>query len=298
MPPDPVARLVELLTVVPDDDGRFRVDNPDRGFGRRVFGGQVAGQALRAAYATVADDRRVHSLHGYFLRPGRPGVPIVYEVDQIRDGASFTTRTVVARQPGEHADEAIFELSASFHVAESGADYQQPMAADVPSPEEAPEDWGFIPPDARDVVPMEIKDLGPAPVDERGFFPATRRVWMRLRDEVPDDRGLHEALLVFLSDMGAVMGARAPIPENPLDRLMGASLDHAMWFHRPIRPDRWFLYELRAVSNAGSRGLAVGTMHAADGTLGVSVAQEALLRVIDPDRRQASTPSLEDGPDA
>jgi acyl-CoA thioesterase II len=288
---DPVDRLVQLLDLERVGQDRYEVPNPDRGFGQRVFGGQVAAQALRAALHTVEVDRHVHSLHAYFLRPGRPGVPIRYEVDRIRDGRSFTTRLVVA-----HQDEPIFGASVSFHRAEPGVEYQQPIA-DVPSPDEAPDDSGFIPQDVRDYVPMEFKELGPSEPDASGFFPSTRRVWMRIKRRLPDDPDLHASMIAFLSDMGAVMGARAPIEGQPLDRLMGASLDHALWFHRPMRADEWFLYDLRALSNFGSRGLAFGTMHTADGVLGVSMAQEALLRVLDPHRPHGSLADEVDPPD-
>jgi acyl-CoA thioesterase-2 len=275
-PTDRVAGLLRLLELDEIDDDHFEVPNVDRGFGPRVFGGQVAAQALRAATRTIDTDHRPHSLHGYFILAGTPGVPIVYEVDRLRNGRSFSTRHVVARQEGE----AIFDLSVSFHRKEDGVDYQQPIASDVPGPDEAPDDSDMVPPEIRDQLPMEFKELGATEPDEHGYRRATRRVWMRLRRRLPDDPDLHVCLLTFLSDMGAVLGARAPLPAQPLERLMGASLDHSMWFHRPMRADEWFLYELRAVSNAGARGLAVGTMHSADGVLGISVAQEALLRVV------------------
>jgi acyl-CoA thioesterase-2 len=155
--------------------------------------------------------------------------------------------------------------------------------ADVPSPDEAADDLGFIPESVREILPMEFRELPPAEPDGTGFFSSTRRVWMRMKRRMPDDPDLHTSMITYLSDMGAVMGARAPLPEQPVERLMGASLDHALWFHRPMRADEWFLYDLRAVSNFGARGLAVGTMHTADGVLGVSMAQEALLRVFDPE---------------
>jgi len=281
---DPVDRLLQLLTVSPVGDDRFEVPNPDRGFGPRVFGGQVAAQALVAATATMGDDRRAHSLHAYFLRPGRPGVPIIYDVERTRDGRSFSTRRVVARQPGEHADEAIFEMSTSFHVDEPGIDYAQPINPRVPAPADAGDDMGFIPPGAAGEVPFELKELGAEAPGADGYFPSTRRVWMRIKSGVPDDPGVHTALLTFMSDMGAVMGARPPLDELDLRTLMGASLDHSLFFHRPIRADEWVLYDLRAVSTGGGRGLTMGTMHAADGTLGMSVTQEAMLRVVDPAR--------------
>ena len=273
---DPVGRLLDLLDLgAPDGPDRYVVANPDRGYGERVYGGQVAAQALRAASSTVDAPLLVHSLHAYFIRPGRPGVPIVYAVERTRDGRSFATRRVLATQK----DEAIFEVSTSFHVPEDGVDYQQPMATDVPSPAEAGNVVSFIPDDARPYLPMEMLELGPTEPRADGYVEATRRVWVRLKRPIGDDLAVHRCVLTFLSDMGALVAARAPVPELALERLMGASLDHALWFHRPMRADEWFLYELRSVSNAGARGLAMGTMHSVDGTLGVSMAQEALLRV-------------------
>jgi acyl-CoA thioesterase-2 len=273
---DAVDRLLTVLDLEQVGPDRFRTANPDPGFGNRVFGGQVAAQAIRAAVDTVDSDRYPHSLHAYFIRPGRPGVPIEFEVERTRDGRSFSTRRVLARQ----RDEVIFEMSTSLHVSEPGVDYQMPLRADVPPPEEVSDRVGFIPDAALDWLPVELREVGATPPDERGWYPSTRRVWMRVKRRLSDDALLHACVLTFLSDMGAVMGARAPLAEQPLSRIMGASLDHAVWFHRPIRADDWFLYDLHAVSNAGARGLTRGTMHAIDGVLGVSVAQEALLRVV------------------
>lgn len=280
---DPVERLLGSLDLDRVDDDRFVAENPDPGYTTRVFGGQVAAQALRAAAATVVGDERVaHSLHAYFLRPGRPGVPIEYRVEHTRDGRAFSGRRVTGHQVGDRGDELIFELSASFHVPEDGVDYQAPLPPGVPDPDEAPENWLFIPPEARDLLPMQIKELGAAGPDEHGFWPSTRRAWMRIRRPIGDDPVLHQCVLTFLSDMGAVFGAIAPLPEQPPERITGASLDHAVWFHRPLRADEWFLYDLHALSNAGARGTTRGTLHAADGTLGASMAQEALLRVAPP----------------
>lgn len=278
---DPVAALVETLELEPIGGDRFRVPNPDRGYGDRVYGGQVAAQALRAAQHTVPPERRVHSLHGYFLLGGRPGRPIEYVVDRWRDGRSFTTRGVVARQ----GDEVIFTMSASFHVDEPGVVYALPPAEGVPGPAGAPTEMLFIPEEERPRLPFELRELGAGEPDEHGVVRSTRRAWMRVKAGVPDDPALHACLLTYLSDLGAVYMARAPLPELPLERLMGASLDHAMWFHRPIRADEWFLYDGHAVANGGARGLMRATMHALDGTLGVSVAQEALLRVVGGARR-------------
>jgi acyl-CoA thioesterase-2 len=271
---DPVDRLLDLFDLEPHGPDRFRVANPDPGYGNRVFGGQVAAQAIRAAVSTVEPGRSPHSLHAYFLRPGRPGVPIVFAVERTRDGRSFTTRRVLAEQAGE----VIFEMSTSLHVVEPGVDYQMPLRAGSPAPETLSDRVSFIPDEHRDRLPVEMRELGPTEADADGWHASTRRVWMRVKRRMPDDPLLHLCALTFLSDMGAVMGARAPLPEQPLNRLMGASLDHAVWFHRRMRADEWFLYDLHAVSNAGARGLTRGTMHAIDGVLGVSVAQEALLR--------------------
>jgi acyl-CoA thioesterase-2 len=273
---DAVDRLMGLLDLERVGPDRYRTDNPDPGWGHRVFGGQVAAQAIRAAVATVEPDRYPHSLHAYFIRPGRPGVPIDFDVERTRDGRSFTTRRVLARQ----RDEVIFEMSTSFHVTEPGVDYQMPLRTDVPAPAEVSDRVSFIPDEARDWLPVELREVGASPPDEHGWYASTRRVWMRVKRPLVDDSLLHACMLTYLSDMGAVMGARAPLKEQPVSRLMAASLDHAVWFHRPIRADEWFLYDLHAVSNAGARGLTRGTMHAIDGVLGVSVAQEALLRVL------------------
>ena len=198
----PVVELLALLDPEPLGEDRFVVPNRDRGFGPRVFGGQVAAQALLAAHRTVAVDHSVHSMHAYFLRPGVPGTPITYEVDRIRDGRSFTTRTVVARQGGGDVPgtgEAIFEVSASFHRHEDGPDYHQPIDPDVPPPEEASADRGFVPPAIRDRLPMELRELGATPPGPDGFRRSTRRVWMRLKERL------------LLADFATTLEEEAPV---------------------------------------------------------------------------------------
>lgn len=281
---DPVARLLALLRLEVVDTDRYRVENPNVGYGDRVFGGQVAAQALRAATSTVEVAHHVHSLHAYFLRPGRPGVPIDYEVERTRDGRSFTTRRVLARQ----GTEVIFETSVSFHTVEDGNDYQLPRAQDVPDADAAPDRFIFIPEEARPYLPMELKELGPSEPDDQGFYASTRRAWIRIKGRLSDDPVEHQCVLTYLSDMGAVFGAMPPSGDRPWERIMGASLDHAMWFHRPMRADEWFLYDLHALSNAGARGVTRGTMHTEAGMLGVSIVQEALLRAYDPTRAATS----------
>ena len=271
--PPTVERLLWLLDLERLDRDLFRGRSPAHRHNGRLFGGQVAAQALRAATHTVDADHHPHSLHGYFLRPGLPGRRLILHVDRIRDGRSFTTRRVVAVQDGE----AIFSLSASFHIDETGGTYQLPRADGIPGPEDDV-DWVETPfrVGASD-SPFEVHELGPEEPDERGVLRSTRRVWLRTRGPLPDDRALHACVLTYISDMGAVFASRRAL-RMAWGRGMSASLDHAIWFHRPIRPDQWLLYDLRPLSNGGARGLVLGTMHDLEGVHGVSVTQEALVR--------------------
>lgn len=275
-------RLLSLFELERVERDVFRAPNPQRGPWRRVFGGQVAAQALRAAQLTVDPDppnrrpiqaeRAIHSLHAYFLRPGQVGEPIELTVERPRDGRSFSTRYVAAVQ----GDEVIFDMIASFHAREPGPDFQAPIAGDIEPPEEVPPEQvpgGRM----RSTMPFEMRSLGPQPP---GPYSSTRRVWFKTTGEMPDDAALHACVLTFASDMGAVSAARYPVSQEGEDRFMSASLDHAVWFHRPIRADRWVLTDLRAISNHGARGLAMGTMHTQDGVLGLSIAQEALVRPV------------------
>ena len=278
-----VHRLLDLLELEPLDRDLFRGHNPSERPGGRVFGGQVAGQALRAATLTVDVEHNPHSLHGYFLRPGESGTPIIFQVDRIRDGRSFTTRRVKAVQHGE----AIFSLEASFQKREDGGEYQVPLAEDVPAPEDSP------PPEVgqqnvfRSGSPFEVRELGGTPADERGVFRSTRRVWVRTKGPLPDDPAIHACALAYVSDMGVVMAARVPLGGRR-SSTMAASLDHALWFHRPVRADGWLFYDLRPVSNANARGFVHGTIHTRDGVLAASVTQEALIRVSDVTGRDRS----------
>ncbi len=285
--------LVELLDLEPIEVNIFRGTSPQERH-QRVFGGQVAGQALVAAGRTV-DKGRVHSLHAYFLRPGDPGAPILYEVDRIRDGRSFTTRRVVAVQHGE----AIFNLSASFHVDEVGLNHQLPMP-EVPDPESLPTlrerlapwadrlgDWFDLP---QPIDQRYVED--PPGLEPSGPRPPKQRVWIRADGSLPDDPLLHACVVAYASDMSLLDTILLPHDVSWGDpRLVGASLDHCMWFHRPFRADRWLLYDHDSPSASGGRGLARGEIFTSDGRLAVSVVQEGLIRIrsgSDPIDRQRS----------
>jgi len=253
----------------------------------RVFGGQVAGQALVAASRTVAcagEHRNVHSLHAYFLRPGDPSIPIVYDVDRIRDGKSFTTRRVVAIQHGE----AIFNLQASFHVDETGLDHQVEMP-DAPSPESLPRADELEPPSPGRLwsrQPVDIRYVDGPPWDRQQSDSARQLVWIRADGTLPDDPVLHTCIVAYASDYTLLGSSLVPHGVSYWrDDLMMASLDHAMWFHRPFRADEWLLYSQTSPSASGGRGLAYGGIFRQDGALAVSVVQEGLIRQIsDPSR--------------
>jgi acyl-CoA thioesterase-2 len=280
----PLDELVDLLDLEQIEVNIFRGRSPDESR-QRVFGGQVAGQALVAAGRTVPTDRHVHSLHAYFLRPGDPTVPIVYEVDQIRDGRSFTTRRVVAVQHGK----AIFNMSASFQVVEDGIDHQRemPQAADpetLPTMADRLEAAGI----ARDAFwsrprPIDIRHVEePSWLARDGEPRSQQMVWMRADGSLPDDPLLHVCLLTYASDMtllDSVLMAHGLSWQS--GRINGASLDHAMWFHRPFRADDWVLYVQESPTSSGARGLARGDLWTREGRHVVSVVQEGLLRIVD-----------------
>ena len=278
----PLDDLVELLDLEAIEVNLFRGNSPEENR-QRVFGGQVAGQALVAAARTIDDPARmVHSLHAYFLRPGDPKIPIVYEVDRIRDGRSFTTRRVVAVQHGL----AIFNLQASFHVSEPGLDHQLPIPQ-APLPESLPDfrtrmapykealgDWYDRP------RPIDLRYVGPGPFDRNGATTHHQQVWLRADGELPDDPVLHACIVTYASDMTLLDTTVLPHRlswESPGVQM--ASLDHAMWFHRPFRADGWLLYDQHTPSTSSSRGLANGSIFTQDGDLVVSVVQEGLIRV-------------------
>ncbi len=285
---DALQGLVALLDVEPLEINLFRGQSRDIG-NKSVFGGQVLGQALAAALKTVEPSRTVHSLHGYFLRPGDVNVPIVYDVDRIRDGKSFTTRRIKAIQHGE----AIFNMAVSFQVPEEGVEHQGDMP-DVPPPEslkseyELRESWAVhLPERVRSTFtrkrPVDIRPVNP----QNPFAPdkraPRRQHWFRADGQLPDDPRVHQAMLAFSSDF-ALMGT-AMLPHGISwfsPQVQGASLDHAMWFHRPFRMDDWLLYDMESPTAVGARGLNIGKVWSRDGRLVCTVVQEGLQRIRTP----------------
>jgi acyl-CoA thioesterase-2 len=281
VPQAQVDALCALLDLEPIEVNIFRGISPDEPR-QRVFGGPVAGQALVAAARTVEADWPVHSLHAYFLRPGDVSVPILYDVDRIRDGRSFTTRRVVAIQHGR----AIFNLSASFHHPEPGLDHQFTMP-DVTPPDELPTfeerfapfkeklgEWYTRP------RPIDTRNVDWTPMDRNEALPPYQRVWLRADGRLPDDPILHTCVLTYASDMTLLDTTLNPHRDKvDEEHLMMASLDHAMWFHRPFRADEWLLYAQDTPSTSNGRGLARGLIWNQSGDLIASVMQEGLIRV-------------------
>jgi acyl-CoA thioesterase II len=276
--------LLQILDLEALEVNLFRGSSPQVGW-QRVYGGQVLAQALTAAIRTVPLERIAHSLHAYFLLPGDPAVPIVYEVERTRDGGSFTTRRVKAIQHGK----TMFAMSASFQKAEAGLDHQSVMP-DVPAPEDLPSERDL----AREMVerlpenmraywererPIEMR-----PVDVSRYFvrserTAAQHIWMRANGTLPDDPALHQCVLAYASDFTLLDTALIAHGKLMFDtELQLASLDHALWFHRPFRADQWLLYVQDSPSASGARGFARGSIYTRDGLLVASVTQEGLMR--------------------
>lgn len=283
--PASVNEVVELLELEPLEVGLFRGSQPRNSRLRRVFGGQVAAQATMAAHHTVPEDRRLHSLHAYFILGGDPAIPIVYDVENVRDGRSFTTRRVAARQHGE----IIFYMTASFQREESGWEHQDAMP-EVPGPDEATPmselveligagsvdqwhaEWGGY--DMR-----YVGDNRPADDPARAAVPAVQRMWFKAAGELPDDEAIHDAAFTYYSDfslLGASLVPHGVIINSP--EVSPASLDHTIWFHRPFRTDQWLLYDQTSPSASGARGFSTAKVFTQDGILVASVAQEGLIR--------------------
>lgn len=277
--------LLALLDLEPIEEGIYRGQSQDLGFGA-VFGGQVMGQALSAAHATVPAERGVHSFHSYFLLPGDARKPIVYDVDVIRDGRSFSARRVKAIQKGR----PIFFMTASFQIDEEGMEHQAPMP-DVPGPdgleselEVARRHAHLIPEKVRDKwtcdKPIEIRPVRMLnPLNPRPSEPV-RHVWFRAAGRMPDDLRVHKYLLAYASDFHFLATALQPHGKSFLTPgLKMATIDHAMWFHRPFRFDDWLLYAVDSPTASGARGLVRGQVFTRDGRLVASTIQEGLIRL-------------------
>jgi acyl-CoA thioesterase-2 len=273
--------LVDLLDLERIEVDVFRGRQPDEDR-QRVFGGLIAGQSLIAAGRTLPSDRAVHSLHAYFLRPGDPTVPIVYLVDRIRDGKSFTTRRVVAVQHGK----AIFHLSASFQVAEEGFEHADPMP-DLPGPEQFPTmkerlaEVGLSEPwwDNNPFEARSTNDLASVAKVKGATPSATSRIWMRTNGPLPDDPLLHACAVTYASDMTLLDVALMRQGLSWDEDISGASLDHAVWFHGPFRADEWFLYDQHSSWAGSGRALCRGSLWTQDGRRVATIVQEGLLRL-------------------
>jgi acyl-CoA thioesterase-2 len=286
-----LVELLETLDLEVLEIDLFRGRSPDIGW-QRVFGGQVIGQALVAAQRTVEPARGTHSLHGYFMRPGDPKVPIIYQVIRDRDGGSFSTRRVVAVQHGV----PIFSMSVSFHVAESGFEHAVTMPA-VPRPQELPSERQMLEASAHAMPdnmrryferdrPIELRLCDPSHyLAPRKNGDTHNHVWIRATGPLPDDTPLHQSVLAYASDMTLLDTALVPHGRNIFDSsLMMASLDHALWFHRPFRMDQWLLYAQDSPAAAGARAFNRGLIFTEAGELVASAAQEGLIRTKRPSK--------------
>ncbi len=283
---DVLSELISLLSLEKLEENLFRGPSQDLGWGT-VFGGQVLGQALSAASQTVPSDRIVHSLHSYFLRPGDVRVPVVYDVERIRDGSSFATRRVVAIQKGR----PIFSMSASFQIEEEGYDHQDEMPDDVPGPEGLPSQRELAKSIAHMIPePMRERATGERPIEQRPVNPQNplrpkpapprRQTWYRtMRTIEESDPSLHRYLLAYASDFNFLGTSAQPHGVAWLSPGMQmASLDHSMWFHRSFRMDEWLLHDMESPSAQGARGLVRGKFYTQDGKLVATTSQEGLIR--------------------
>lgn len=279
--PRTAQEITDLLDIERIDDDLFRGSHENTSNSmRRVFGGQVAGQALVAAARTTPGDYVIHSLHSYFLRPGDVAVPIVYDVSDIRQGRSFATRRIAARQHGQ----PIFFMTADFQRPEDGFDHQDPMPAVVGPADAVPiVEFLRIPDPEATLWSTEWGALEIRVVPPERATAARSRLWMRIAGRLPDDPVTQAAAFTYASDL-TLLGSTL-VPHRELigsPRVQAASLDHTIWFHRPFRADEWWLYDQESPSASGGRGLAIARVFAEDGRLVASVAQEGLIRRLDP----------------
>jgi acyl-CoA thioesterase-2 len=281
----PIQILLALLDLEAIEVNVFRGISPQDRL-QRVFGGQVLAQALVAANRTI-EGRHCHSLHAYFLLPGDPKVPILYEVDRSRDGKSFSSRRVVAIQHGR----PIFHMAASFQVEESGLEHEIPPPADVPAPEDLQSEDAFrqemadrVPATLREHFlrkrPIELRPVDRGDIFRPGKRPPCQSVWVRATSALPDELALHQCVLAYASDMTLLDTALLPHGISWFsDNIQLASIDHAMWFHRRFRADEWLLYVQDTPSDSGARGFSRGLIYTREGRLVASVAQEGLIRL-------------------
>jgi len=279
-----IENLLTILDLEPLDLNLFRGRSPQDGW-QRVYGGQVIGQALVAAVRTVEASRPPHSMHAYFILPGDPKVPIIYDVDRIRDGKSFTTRSVTARQHGH----AIFSMLVSFHADEQGLDHQAEMPKVTP-PEELPSESEMrknllphMPEPVRRYYerdrPIEMRPVEFDRYAGRKYPDGRFHLWFRATGRLPDDPAIHQCVLAYASDLTLLDASLTRHGRTLFEKqFMAASLDHALWIHRPFRADEWLLYAQDSPNLHGSRGLSRGLIFTRDGTLVASVAQEGLVR--------------------
>lgn len=278
--PATLTELIDLLDLEKLDEGLFRGRQLENTGFIRVFGGQVAAQALVAAQLTVPDERHVHSLHSYFLLGGDLSIPIIYDVEMVRDGGSFTTRRVAARQHGA----IIYYMTASFQKVEEGFDHQDEIP-DVPGPDEStplPDVIRAVNPEAADWWVKEWSAID-ARLVTSGDDAATQRLWFRFAGTLPDDRRLRNAVLTYFSDLtllGPTLLPHGRVISSP--DMQVASLDHTIWFHRPAEANQWFLYDQHSPSASRARGLAIGRVFSESGDLVATIAQEGLIRQVDP----------------
>jgi acyl-CoA thioesterase II len=274
--------LIDILTLDPIEVNLFRGVSPTEER-QRIFGGQVVAQALMAAYKTV-DDRICHSLQSYFIRPGDPSIPVLYQVERSRDGKSFMTRRVIAIQKGEQ----IFNMACSFQTAEEGYDHQDAMPEGIPDPESLPDDFDRQTIELRDVPEAHKRWLRKRPIEMRPVAPisllkpqkaeAKQYVWLRARGDAGDDVALNQAFLAYASDYSLLGTAMRPHGVSWMSGVQTASLDHILWFHRPTNFSQWHLYVQDSPSASGARGFNRGAIYRNDGTLVASAAQEGLIR--------------------
>lgn len=260
-----IAETIDFVTVRREGDAW--VGDAPAWFGERLFGGFVVAQSVYAATRSAPEGRRIHSLHGYFLRPVMAGQSLSYRVIPIREGRSFVIRHLEAVQDGS----PVFWMMCSFAADTDGYEYEVPMGQDVPAPDELPVSVG--------PGPWEVAEVGPTPPAADGTRSSTRRAWFRIASSLPDDPNLHEALIAFVTDMTGT-GGRPLHLEGDVTGMV--SVDHAAWFHRPLRADEWLFYDVHSLVNTGGRGLLRGTIYGPGGRLAASVAQEMLLRPVRP----------------